>query len=137
MAMRSLILCLLPFIYICLVNAGIANNAKIWCLGNGCSKDVSTNTTAGVVLMGGGTDTTEAFEWQIKHANKGDFVVLRTSGDDAYNQWILDLSVGLGAKLNSVTTILFRNKASSSDPAALAILNGAEAIFLAGNSFSF
>ncbi|RYY83415.1 hypothetical protein EON63_11255 [archaeon] len=53
--------------------------------------------------------------WQISHAKGGDFVVLRTSGDDAYNPYIYDLSVASGSKLNSVTTILFRNKRASDE----------------------
>lgn len=124
-------------IHIASAAEGVLDSAKIWCVGTGCKNyALSTNTTAGVFLGGGGEDTKEAFEWQIKNANKGDFVVIRTSGDDAYNQWIYDISVAMGFKLNSVTTILFRNKACSSDPAALAILQNAEAIFLAGGDQS-
>jgi len=114
----------------------IIENYKVWCVGT-CNSDKKTITTIpGVVLMGGGTDTTEAFEWQIKNANGGDFVVLRASGDDAYNQWILDISVGLKAKLNSVTTILFRNKKASAETEVLSLLKNAEAIFFAGGDQS-
>lgn len=62
----------------------ILDNYKVWCQGV-CDRDfIPTSTQPGVVLMGGGTDTDEAFVWQISHAGGGDFVVLRTSGDDAY-----------------------------------------------------
>ncbi len=39
----------------------------VWCVGDGCGADKSAAGTApGVVLMGGGTDTDEAFLWQIQ-----------------------------------------------------------------------
>jgi len=114
----------------------IGESYKVWCVGT-CNYDKKpSSTTPGVVLMGGGTDTTEAFEWQIKNANGGDFVVLRASGDDAYNQWIYDISVGMKAKLNSVTTILFKNKKGSAETEVLSLLKNAEAIFFAGGDQS-
>lgn len=79
-------------------------------MGSGCDVDVSPISQPGVVLMGGGTDVDEAFLWQIEKANRGDFVVLRASGTEAYNQWILDLSIAAGMELNSVRTILFKRK---------------------------
>jgi cyanophycinase len=82
------------------------------------------------------TDTDEAFVWQISHAGGGDFVVLRTSGDDAYNPYIFVLSVASGAKLNSVTTILLKNKKASAEKEVLDILNKADAIFTAGGDQS-
>jgi cyanophycinase len=96
----------------------------VWCvdLGSGCDKDVAPQSRPGVVLMGGGTDTDEAFLWQIERASGGDFVVLRASGDDAYNQWILDMSVAAGMPLNSVRTILFNTAEASSDPVVLDLI---------------
>lgn len=109
---------------------------KIYCDGN-CDRDVTPSSTkTGVVLMGGGTDTNEAFTWQIQNANRGDFVVLRTSGDDAYNSYIMDLSVVAGAKLNSVRTILFKRKEASGEKEVLDALKNAEAIFMAGGDQS-
>lgn len=52
-------------------------------------EDVSTLSEPGVIFMGGGTDTDEAFEWQIKAANGGDFLIIRASGSDGYNVNIL------------------------------------------------
>jgi len=104
----------------------------IWCVGN-CDHDVTpATTTPGAVLMGGGTDTDEAFVWQIGNANGGDFVVIRASGDDAYNEWIYELSIASGARLNSVRTILFNRKAASSSSEVLDLLRKSEAIFMAG-----
>jgi cyanophycinase-like exopeptidase len=82
--------------------------------------------------MGGGTDVDEAFLWQIEKANRGDFVVLRATGTEAYNQWILDLSIAAGMELNSVRTILFNSKEASSEPEVLNLIRNAEAIFFAG-----
>ncbi len=62
--------------------------------------------------------------------------MLRTSGDDAYNQYIMDLSIGAGTKLNSVTTILFNSKDGSTEEEVLKTLRNAEAIFMAGGDQS-
>ena len=63
-------------------------------------------------------------------------MVVRTSGDDAYNPYIYELSVAAGAKLNSVTTILFKNKKGSAEAEVLTALRNAEAIFMAGGDQS-
>lgn len=122
------------------ISAKKANSSRrdpytVWCVGN-CDHDVSPESTPGVVLMGGGTDTTEAFEWQSLHANGGDFVVMRSSGDDAYNDWIMEVSVAAGKKLNSVTTILFKSEEASYETEVLDIIRNAEAIFFAGGDQS-
>jgi cyanophycinase len=111
--------------------SSIKDSYETWCVGS-CTTDVTTSTTPGAVLMGGGTDTDEAFEWQIKNVNGGDFVILRASGDDAYNDYVYDLSVASGNKLNSVTTILFKNGDASSESYVLTLIENAEAIFFAG-----
>ncbi len=74
--------------------------------------------------------------WQIKKANGGDFLVMRASGDDAYNPWIYNMSLVIGQPLNSVTTILWDNAAASTDPDVLAMIQNAEAIFFAGGDQS-
>src|SRR3954470_410315 len=53
--------------------------------------DVSRVTTGGLQLEGGGTDIPEAFRWLIAHAGGGDIVVIRASGADGYNRFIMDL----------------------------------------------
>ena len=50
--------------------------------------------------MGGETDVTEPFIWQITNCNGGDFLVLRVDGTDAYNSWIYDISIDIGHPLN-------------------------------------
>lgn len=111
--------------------SGFRDDFELWCVGN-CDKDIATESTPGAVLMGGGTDTDQAFEWQIEHANGGDFVVLRSSGDDAYNEYIYNMSSISGHRLHSVTTILFKNSKASSNSLVLSTIANAEAVFFAG-----
>lgn len=93
--------------------------------------DVRATGRGGYVLAGGGTDQESAFRWLIARAGGGDIVVIRASGADAYNQWILDLG---GA--DSVETIVFRDRAAASDPFVIARLRAAEAVFIAGGDQS-
>ena len=88
----------------------------------------------GVVLMGGGTDTEEAFEWQIRNADGGDFVIMRTGGTDAYNEWVYNISSSIDAQLNSVTTLVMGTKADSHNSSFLDHIQNAEAIFFAGGN---
>lgn len=133
----------LPLFIVALINgAAVASSDAgkatytVWCVGNCTTDAVPTSTEPGVVLMGGGTDTDEAFLWQIQKANGGDFVVLRATGTDAYNQWILDMSIAAGHKLNSVRTILFKSIGASSEPEVLSLIQNSEAIFFAGGDQS-
>ena len=89
--------------------------------------DVTAAGRGGYVLAGGGTDQPDAFRWLIDRAGGGDIVVIRASGADAYNPWILELG---GA--DSVETIVFKDRRAASDPFVLARLRAAEAVFIAG-----
>ncbi len=93
----------------------------------GNRNDVATSTTAGTVLMGGGTDVDAAFEWMIGKSGGGDFVVIRTTGTDAYNSYIY----GLGT-VDSVETIVLKTPRAASDPFVLSTIRNAEAVFIAG-----
>jgi cyanophycinase len=94
-------------------------------LGN--KEDVQVHPAGGVAMMGGGTDLDEAFRWLCEKANGGDFLVLRASGDDAYNDYIFKLG-----KLNSVSTLILPDRASAEDPAVVEIMKKAEVIFISG-----
>lgn len=83
--------------------------------------------TGGSLLMGGGTDVDAAFTWLIGRADGGDVLVLRASGTDAYNPYIL----GLGPA-DSVETLVLKNRRASTDPFVLGRVRAAEAIFFAG-----
>lgn len=93
--------------------------------------DASGKGSGGYVLAGGGTDQPDAFKWMIQRAGGGDIVIIRASGADAYNKWILDLG-----GVDSVETIVFQSRAAASDPFVTDRLRKAEAVFIAGGDQS-
>lgn len=93
--------------------------------------DAAARGAGGYVLAGGGTDQPDAFRWMIQRAGGGDIVIIRASGSDAYNKWIL----GLGGA-DSVETIIFNHRSAASDPFVLDRLRKAEAVFIAGGDQS-
>ena len=97
----------------------------------GNSGNVVTSTSAGELLMGGGTDVDAAFQWMIGKSGGGDFVVIRASGTDAYNPYIF----GLGT-VDSVETIITKNRAAASDSFVVDKIRNAEALFIAGGDQS-
>jgi cyanophycinase len=82
---------------------------------------------AGYALMGGGKDLDDAFKWLCGHANGGDLLVLRATGDDDYNAYIQGL-----CHLNSVATIVIPNRAAAADPFVAKAIADASALFIAG-----
>src|SRR5436305_1739312 len=64
--------------------------------------DVRTPTRPGLVLEGGGPDIDESFRWMIERSGGGDFLVIRTSGTDAYNDYIHAMSTPAGTRPDSV-----------------------------------
>ena len=107
----------------------MAKPYEYWCLGN-CSHDVSPPLSGGTILMGGGTDVAAAFKQQIAWGGFGDFLVLRASGTDAYNPFVL----GLGA--HSAATLLTHSREAASDPFVIGKVEKADAIFFAGGDQS-
>ncbi len=94
----------------------------------GSTADVTPSTTGGMVIMGGGTDVDEAFEWMINRSGGGDFVILRASGTDAYNPYVYN---DLGG-VNSAETIIVKNKAGANEAFVYDKIRKAEALFIAG-----
>src|SRR5215475_15539936 len=94
----------------------------------GNANDVTTSTTAGTVLMGGGTDVDAAFQWMCGRSGNGDFLVIRATGTDAYNPYIQQLC----PNENSVATLIIPNSSAASDPQVANIIAHAEALFIAG-----
>ena len=90
--------------------------------------NVDTETQGGLLLMGGSTDVDAGFKWMIAKSGRGDFVVIRASGTDAYNPWIF---TDLGG-VDSAETIIIQNRAAASDPFVLEKILNAEALFIAG-----
>ena len=88
-------------------------------------------TEFGLGLMGGGTDVDALFSWMSDRAGGGDFVVIRASGADGYNQYVYDLG-----NFDSVETLVLKNRSASSDPFVLQTIRNAEALFVAGGDQS-
>jgi len=83
------------------------------------------------VLMGGGPDVDDAFRWMIAKAGGGDFVVIRASGADGYNQYIYDMG-----GVDSVETLVIPSREAAADPFVLDRVSRAEALFIAGGDQS-
>ena len=96
----------------------------------GSALDAHAAFKAGFALMGGGTDQDAAFRWMCQRAGAGDFVVLRATGDDAYDPYIKNLCPAL----NSVETLVISSRAGANQPFVLQKIRQAEAIFLSGGS---
>jgi cyanophycinase len=94
---------------------------------SGNTADAQTKTTAGIAMMGGGTDLDEAFRWLCLRGGRGDFLILRAHGDDDYNSYVQGL-----CKTNSVSTLIIPDRATAQDPHLGEIIRHAEAVFIAG-----
>lgn len=93
--------------------------------------DVATPTAGLVVLQGGGTDVDANYLRMGKKSGGGDFVVLRASGADEYNEYLLER-----CGCDSVETIVFHDRAAAYDPFVIATIRNAEALFIAGGDQS-
>jgi cyanophycinase len=97
----------------------------------GDGADVTGSTEFGLGLMGGGTDVDALFTWMSDRAGGGDFVVIRASGADGYNQYVYDLG-----RFHSVETLVLKNRSASSDAFVVRTIRNAEALFIAGGDQS-
>ncbi|PWF44386.1 pre-peptidase C-terminal domain-containing protein [Massilia glaciei] len=89
----------------------------------------ATATTGGVMLMGGGPDVDAAIKWMNTKSGGGDFVVIRSTGTNGYNDYIY----GLGG-VNSVQTLLINTVAEANDACVVQTIKNAGAVFLAGGN---
>jgi len=96
----------------------------------GSANDVTTATTGGTALEGGGTDVDAVYQWMCQHSGNGDFLVIRATGTDAYNPYIQQLC----PNENSVATLIIPNRAAASDPFVSTTIQKAEALFIAGGN---
>jgi len=110
-----------------------AAQAERWLVGNAADVTPAESPTGGLMLMGGGGDVDEAFQWFLGHAAGGDIVVLRSSGSDGYNDY---LGNELGVAVDSVETLLLTRRAQSYDADVIKTLTQAEGIFIAGGDQS-
>ncbi|SEM37705.1 Cyanophycinase [bacterium A37T11] len=97
----------------------------------GDTADVKSSTKSGLVLMGGGTDVDEAFQWMIERAGGGDAVIIRVSGTDAYNPYVKKLG-----SLNSVETLKIDSRSLANNEEVATIIRHAELLFIAGGDQS-
>ncbi len=93
--------------------------------------DVTTGTRGLVVLQGGGDDVDANYTRMGEFAGGGDFVVLRASGGDDYNDYIYALCA-----CDSVETVVFAGREAAFDPFVIEKIRHAEAVFIAGGDQS-
>lgn len=94
----------------------------------GDSANAVVKTQPGFLLAGGGRDVDDAWRWFLNKAGGGDIVILRASGADGYHSF----PKRLGIPVNSVESIVFLNRQAASNAEVLRVINGADALFLAG-----
>ncbi|HKS76203.1 MAG TPA: cyanophycinase [Terriglobales bacterium] len=122
---------LLPLILLALTLPSFAaKKYSYYRVGN--PNDVTTSTSPGTVLMGGGTDVDAAFQWMCGLSGNGDFLVIRATGTDAYNPYIQQLC----PNENSVATLIIPNASAAADPFVIATVQAAEALWIAGGDQS-
>jgi len=99
----------------------------------------AAHTTSGLALMGGGGSVDSAFEFIARNAGGGHIVILRATADPAFDASDGDYGqsfVGKWGPVASAETIVFRNREAASDARVLAVLHGADGIYLAGGDQS-
>jgi cyanophycinase len=121
---------LLLFVWSCVFPAFAAKQYSYFRVGN--PNDVTTATTGGTALEGGGTDVDAVYQWMCQRSGNGDFLVIRATGTDAYNPYIQQLC----PNENSVATLIIPNRTAASDPFVATTIQNAEALFIAGGDQS-
>jgi cyanophycinase len=114
------------------VYAAPKSGYKSFIVGNPADAAASPTMSPGLVLMGGGLDVDEAFQWMCQRAGGGDFVVIRTSGTDAYNPYIQELC----PQMDSVETIIINNVNGANAAYVSSQIQNAEALWIAGGDQS-
>lgn len=104
------------------------NFAKAKLIGN--AEDVSTKTSSGVMMLGGGEEVNEAFDWMVEKSGHGDFIIITTreSQIGIYEEYISNFGV------DSVETLLINSKEKANSDELIDKILKAEAIFIPGGS---
>ena len=100
--------------------------------GNPADAQPAATLSPGLVLMGGGTDVDAAFQWMCQRAGGGDFLVIRTTGTDAYNPYIQELC----PQMDSVETIIITSVTGANSAYVSTQIQNAEALWIAGGDQS-
>lgn len=87
---------------------------------------------AGLLLIGGGAWSREAWRWFAAKAGGGHVVILRASSDGSDGEWIADEIGGVA----SVQTLVFSDRRAAFDGTVVEIVETADAIFIAGGDQS-
>ncbi len=101
-------------------------------VGNPADAPPAMGMSPGLVLMGGGLDVDEAYQWMCQRAGGGDFVVIRTTGTDAYNPYIQSLC----PQMDSVETIIITTVDGANSQYVADHIHNAEALWIAGGDQS-
>ena len=112
--------------------AGPKPGFQAFIVGNPADAQPAPTLSPGLVLMGGGTDVDAAFQWMCQRAGGGDFVVIRTSGTDAYNPYIQELC----PQMDSVETIIITTITGANSAYVSSHIQNAEALWIAGGDQS-
>ncbi len=129
---KSLLTLFVVSIFAASVYAAPKSGYKSYIVGNAADAPAAPTLSPGLVLMGGGLDVDEAFQWMCQRAGGGDFVVIRTSGTDAYNPYIQ----GLCPQMDSVETIIINNVNGANIAYVSSQIQNAEALWIAGGDQS-
>ncbi|ATC94896.1 Type 1 glutamine amidotransferase-like domain-containing protein [Pseudoalteromonas tunicata] len=111
-----------------------SSTLKTYLLGDQADSCSELNTENGaVLLMGGGSDVDNAFINRVgPHVGQGaDVVVLRTSGTDAYNDYLLGL-----LDANSVETLIVDSRNKANEPYVDWAIRSAEFVWVSGGDQS-
>ena len=114
------------------VYAGPKTGFTSFIVGNPADAQQSPTLSPGLVLMGGGSDVDAAFQWMCQRAGGGDFLVIRTTGTDAYNPYIQQLC----PQMNSVETIIITSVTGANSAYVSTQIQNAEALWIAGGDQS-
>src|SRR6185312_4291981 len=114
------------------VSAGSKTGFTSFIVGNPGDAQPAQTLSPGLVLMGGGTDVDAAFQWMCQRAGGGDFLVIRTTGTDAYNPYIQQLC----PQMDSVETIIITSVTGANSAYVSSQIQNAEALWIAGGDQS-
>jgi len=99
---------------------------KVYVTGNAAW--VTTSHEEGYVFMGGGAECDEAMAWMTAKTHNGDFVVIRVTGTDGYNDYVYSTIGGV----DSVHTLVINKRSFADTTYVETIIKNAEALFIAG-----
>ncbi|PUZ29465.1 cyanophycinase [Chitinophaga parva] len=97
----------------------------------GDTADVQAITKGGLCIIGGGGNVKTAFRWMIDRSGGGDVVVLRATGDDAYNR-----DIDSCGKVNSVETLVINSRELADNDSVARMIRNAEMLFISGGDQS-